>query len=58
MKIGKITFKNKQAWIVIKSDDGVDYLGTWHCVDVSFVEELQKEMPQEIYFYKRTKGGE
>jgi hypothetical protein len=49
MKIDKITFKNNQAWIVIKSEDG-EYLGTWHCVSPNFVKALQQEMPKGIIF--------
>ena len=47
MKIDKITFKNNQAWLVITSDDG-NYLGTWHIVDINFVEVIKKLMPTEI----------
>lgn len=53
MKIDKITFKNHQAWIVIKSGDG-EYLGTWHCVNTDFVKALQKEMPKEIVFMEEN----
>ena len=49
MKIDKITFKNKQAWVVIRSDNN-KYLGTWHIVDTDFVKSLMKEMPQFIFF--------
>jgi len=49
MKIDKITFKNNQAWIVIRSKNE-DYLGTWHCVHPRFVDLLQKDMPKEISF--------
>ena len=49
MKIDKITFKNNQAWIVIKSEEG-EYLGTWHVVNPNFVIALQKEMPKKLKF--------
>ncbi len=51
MKIDKISFKNDQAWLVVCSDDG-NYLGTWHIVDIRFVESLQKEMPNKIKVWK------
>ena len=51
MKIDKVTFKNNQAWLVVTSDDG-NYLGTWHIVDIKFVEELQKEIPNKIKIWK------
>ncbi len=41
MEIDKISFKNDQAWIVIKSENG-SYLGTWHVVDKALVENLRK----------------
>ena len=47
MKIDKITFKESQAWIVIKSDDG-DYLGTWHSANPEFVNAIRKENPTII----------
>lgn len=49
MKIDKITFKNNQAWVVIKSHDD-DYLGTWHVVDTAFVEYIRKINPKDIFF--------
>ena len=47
MKVDKITFKNKKAWIAICADDG-KYLGTWHVVDHGFVEALRNEHPKSI----------
>lgn len=47
MKIDKITFKENQAWLVIRSKDNV-YLGTWHTTDPEFVNALRKENPTEI----------
>ena len=55
MKIDKITFKNGQAWIVIKSEDN-EYLGTWHIVNPELVETLQKEMPKRIKFERDEDG--
>jgi len=49
MKIDKITFKNNQAWVVIKDNAGL-YLGTWHVVDPSFVEYIRKINPEEMFF--------
>jgi hypothetical protein len=47
--IDRITFKDNQAWIVIRSPDGT-YLGTWHAMNSAFVEALRKEMPKVINF--------
>jgi hypothetical protein len=49
MIIDKITFKDNQAWIVIKTKEG-EYLGTWHVVNPAFVEAIRKEMPKVINF--------
>ncbi len=49
MKIDKITFKNNQAWLVIKDNDG-DYLGTWHVVNSDMVDVIKHIMPKEIEF--------
>lgn len=49
MIIDKITFKDNQAWIVIRSENG-DYLGTWHTTNSNFVEALRKENPKFIKF--------
>jgi len=54
MKIDKITFKNNQAWLSIRSKEG-DYLGTWHIVNLELVETLKKETPKEIRFEKCQK---
>jgi hypothetical protein len=51
MKIDKVTFKNNQAWVVIKSEKG-EYLGTWHITHPEFVKELQKEIPKNLKFEK------
>jgi len=53
MKIDKITFKNAQAWIVVKSKDG-EYIGTWHIVNEDFVEALRNEMPNKIILKKEA----
>lgn len=49
MKIDKITFKNDQAWVVLKDYDG-NYLGTWHVVDFDFVNYIRKINPKEMFF--------
>ena len=49
MKIDKITFKNEQAWVVIRSNND-EYLGTWHVVNGDFVKLLMKEMPKYLFF--------
>ena len=50
MKIDKITFRNRQAWVVIRSEFDDEYLGTWHVVSPSIVKLLQEEMPTGIDF--------
>ncbi len=52
MKIDKITFKNGQAWVVIRSEFDGEYLGTWHVVSRDMVKLLREEMPTEIDFIK------
>jgi len=52
MKIDKITFKNEQAWVVIRSEED-EYLGTWHIVHRPFVKALREEMPEKIKFEKK-----
>jgi hypothetical protein len=47
MKIDKITLKNDQAWLAIKSEDD-EYLGTWHVVHPGLVRAIQKENPKKI----------
>ncbi len=49
MKIDKITFKNDQAWLVIRDDDG-NYLGTWHIVNSIMVNVIRDTMPTDIEF--------
>lgn len=56
MKIDKITFKNNQAWVVVKNDNYEGkYIGTWHIIDFETVELLRKDMPTEIFFRKKEK---
>jgi hypothetical protein len=50
MKIDKITFKNNQVWITIYSENGIDYLGTWHSTNLEFVEAIRKLMPSKLEF--------
>jgi hypothetical protein len=47
VKIEKITFKNKKAWLAIYSNGG-EYLGTWHVINPEFVDALKREHPQNI----------
>ncbi len=54
MRIDKITFKNNQVWIVIKSVTGT-YLGTWHIVNPEFVEYIRQKNPKEIHFEEFAK---
>ncbi len=49
MEIDKISFKNNQAWIVVKGDDGT-YLGTWHVVDPALVKKIREHMPVGLLF--------
>jgi len=49
MKIDKITFKNNQAWVVVKDNAGL-YLGTWHVVDQSFCQYIRQINPEEMFF--------
>ena len=49
MKVDKITFKDEQAWIVIRSEEG-DYLGTWHTTHPNFVKLLREQNPKKIKF--------
>ncbi len=56
MKIDKVTFKNKQAWLVIRDENG-EYFGTWHIVNLAFVEALRKEMPTKLKFEREGKIG-
>ncbi len=51
MKIDKITFKNEQAWMTIKSEEG-EYIGTWHIVNIDFVKTLRDNMPDKIILEK------
>lgn len=51
MKIDKITFKNGQAWVVVRSEDD-NYIGTWHIVDCELAKQLQKELPNKIKIWK------
>ncbi len=51
MKIDKITFKNNQAWVVLKDNDG-NYLGTWHVVNIDFVNYIREINPEEMFFDK------
>ena len=55
MKVDKISFKDGQAWISIRSTDN-EYLGTWHVSHPGFVEELRLNIPKTLYF--GTKEGE
>ena len=51
MKIDKITFKNNEAWIVLRSDDGENrYLGTWHTQDEALVKWLREKNPLKLEF--------
>lgn len=38
--IDKTTFKNGQAWLAIRGDNG-EYIGTWHIVNPEFVQQLK-----------------
>ena len=49
MKIDKITFKNNQAWLVLQDNDG-NYLGTWHVINLDFVEYIRTINPKEMFF--------
>jgi len=46
--IDKITFKNDQAWVVMRSQIGEDYIGTWHITNKEFVKFLRESNPKEI----------
>ena len=51
MRIDKITFKNGQAWVVVKEDEfNGKYIGTWHITNIETVELLREDMPEEIFF--------
>ena len=47
MNIDKITFKNNQAWLVIRSEGG-EYLGTWHVTQPEFVNALRESDPKKM----------
>jgi hypothetical protein len=47
MRINKITFRNNCAWLAIYSKSG-EYLGTWHVVNIEFVDVLRNENPNTI----------
>lgn len=47
MKVDKITFKNNQAWITVRADDGI-YLGVWHVTNPAFVNAIRESDPKEI----------
>ncbi len=51
MKIDKITFKNEQAWVVIR-DHVNEYLGTWHVIQKEAVDYLRQFNPKELHFEK------
>ena len=55
MKIGKITFRNKKAWLAIYSEKG-EQLGTWHVVDPDFVTTLKNEQPSRMKVWRRRVG--
>jgi hypothetical protein len=43
MKIDKITYKNKQAWITFVSDK-FEHMGTLHLVSDEYVDEVKNKM--------------
>ena len=47
MKIDKISIRNNQAWLAIKSEDD-EHLGTWHVINPGFVRAIQNEIPKRI----------
>lgn len=47
MKVDKITFKENQAWITIRSEEG-EYLGVWHTSNPELVKAIRDKMPKKI----------
>ena len=47
MKIDKVTFKNNQAWLAIRNDDG-EYIGTFHVVNPELVKLIKLDLPEEL----------
>ena len=52
IKIDKITFKNNQAWVVLRSEKNDEYLGTWHVNNKEFVNLLQVSLPKSMELNK------
>ena len=48
MEISKISFRNGQAWLAIRSKKG-EHIGTWHITHPEFVKALRKENPEKIF---------